>query len=552
MPAIQQIKTSSQSSSNTQSNAVRLSVHQLGAQLDMGAWLFRHLECNLSSGVWGLVGRNGCGKSKLIHLLSGEEDPSEGHITRVGELGCFSQLPSKLLSSELTVTQYLGLDEKIVALRAIENGSVDERDFATLEEDWEVEVKLLNLLKKLRLPEKLDTPCSLLSGGQLALLQLHKLFESDASILLLDEPTNHLDSVGRAWLADKLQHFEGCAVIVSHDRYLLEQCQGIYHLSSNGLDYFDGGYSLYHATRSAQLETLERKVERLGKEAKAIEKQAQLNLEKAQRREAQGVKLRKSGSQPKILLDGKAQKAQLARSAQQLNQNNQLDRVNKDLDVAKKQQEQLKSQKLYLNTNHSSKRSTLVSVEECVLDFVDVPIANFKVAQGERWHIDGDNGTGKSLLLKALHGNHNHFKGSITLRHPTVYLDQHFGLLPESSTLLDALMDFCVGLTNSEAWLLLASIGFRRDAVHKRVSVLSGGEKMKLAMLMVSHRMDAPLLLLDEPDNHLDIDSKQILASALNQYQGAFMVVSHDKVFIDELGIANTINMQKSSELCLT
>lgn len=542
MPAIQQF------SSKNHTNAALVSAHQLGFQLDMGDWLFRGLAVNLSSGIWGLVGRNGSGKSKFINLLSGGGEPSEGHATTQGKVGCFSQLPSDLLASDLSIAQFLGLECKLEALREIEQGSVNERHFTALQDDWEVETRLMSLLKQLRLPQDANARCEQLSGGQLAVLQLYRLFEGDYSVLMLDEPTNHLDAAGRAWLVDKLKQFQGCSLLVSHDRTLLEMCDGIYHLSSNGLDYYDGGFSRYYAARCAQTEAIGRKVERLGKEVKAIEKQAQANLEKAQRREAQGMKLRKSGSQPKILMDGKAQKAQLARSAQQINQNNQLQRVNKDLDNAKEQQEQLKGQKLYLNSSQSSKRSTLLSVDDCKLHFVDSPACGFKVVQGERWHIDGENGSGKSLLLKAIHGQHSHFDGEITARHSTVYLDQHFGLLPDDSTLLDALMDFCIGLTNGEAWLLLASIGFRRDAVLKKVSVLSGGEKMKLAMLMVSHRSDSPLLLLDEPDNHLDIDSKQLLAEALKQYQGAFMVVSHDRLFIDELSIDHRIAMIPRSD----
>ena len=117
-------------------------------------------------------------------------------------------------------------------------------------------------------------------------------------------------------------------------------------------------------------------------------------------------------------------------------------------------------------------------------------------------------------------------------------MDQHFGLLDTNDTIFDSLMTHSFELTESDARTLLAGIGFSRDSVYRKVAHLSGGEKMKLAMLIVSHKQGSPLLLLDEPDNHLDIDSKQILASALREYRGAFILVSHDVDFVEEVGFS--------------
>ena len=167
-----------------------------------------------------------------------------------------------------------------------------------------------------------------------------------------------------------------------------------------------------------------------------------------------------------------------------------------------------------------------------------------KFGEGNRYGLIGANGCGKSTLLHVIAGRQNLVGGEMRVNASVFYLDQHFGLLDESRSMLDNMMLFCAGLQESDARTLLAGIGFRRERVFRLVEQLSGGEKMKLAMLVVGHQAESPLLLLDEPDNHLDLDSKRLLASTLQAYQGAFVLVSHDDEFVAECGVSEEYQLE--------
>ncbi len=169
---------------------------------------------------------------------------------------------------------------------------------------------------------------------------------------------------------------------------------------------------------------------------------------------------------------------------------------------------------------------------------------NLQLSAKGRLRLCGRNGCGKSTLLHVIAGKQNLIGGEIRVNTSVFYLDQHFGLLDESRSMLDNMMLFCVGLQESDARTLLAGIGFRRDSVFRFVEQLSGGEKMKLAMLVVGHQAESPLLLLDEPDNHLDLDSKRLLACTLQAYQGAFVLVSHDDEFVAECGVSEEYQLE--------
>ncbi|MEZ8739038.1 ATP-binding cassette domain-containing protein [Photobacterium swingsii] len=520
-----------------------LFTHKLSFQFDTGEWLFRNINFSLTDRLTGMVGRNGVGKSVFLSLLLGETSPTLGKVTCQAKIAHYSQLPSDLLASKQQIADYLGIKEKLIALRAIEQGSCEQRDFDLIGEDWGIEAQTLSVLKALRIDARLDDYCHALSGGQLALLQLHLLFQSDADILLLDEPSNHLDSQGRAWLIEQLDQFDGQVLLISHDRDLLRHVDAIYQLTGLGLGYFKGNYDVFLAQSSAKSEALDKKISYLSAEQKRLERQAQASKEKAQQREAHGNKLRNTGSQPKILLDAMKDKAGQSRSAAVTNQQNQQERNLDKLQALKKQREQLKPQTLYLQQSSVVKKRSLLNIEKCRLKYGRGNPLSFTLSHAERCYLQGDNGCGKSTLLKAIQGVHSDYTGSVKLNVDTVYLDQHFGLLEHENTLLESLLKHCDGLTESDARILLAGIGFRRDAVYRKLECLSGGEKMKLAMLIVSHAAHSPLLLLDEPDNHLDIESKQILSAALNDYKGAFILVSHDGDFVAEVGINKTIAM---------
>ncbi|PSV47483.1 ATP-binding cassette domain-containing protein [Photobacterium indicum] len=517
-----------------------LITHQLSFQFDTGEWLFQNLNFTLPNGITGLVGRNGVGKSVFLSLLLGKLSPTQGSVTCQGQVAYYSQLPSKLLDGNTRISDYLGVTNKLLALRSIELGGCKQEHFDVIGDDWDIEIRLQQVLKTLRIESELNTYCHTLSGGQLALLQLYKLFESNAEILLLDEPSNHLDSAGKRWLINRLQQFEGQILLVSHDRSLLKHVDAIYQLTGLGLTFFSGNYDVYQEQVTTQSAALDRKIVQLKAEQKKIERQTQANKEKAQQREAQGNRLRKSGSQPKILMDAMKDKAGRSQSAQVTNQQNQVDRNQDKLHSLGVHKEALKPQALYLQQAAQVKKRKLLDVQNCRLHYGTGRLFSFSLSQTDRCYLDGANGCGKSTLLKAIQQQHSSYFGVIKRYTSTVYLDQNFGLLKCDDSMLDSLMHHCRGLIESDARILLAGIGFRRDSVYRKVADLSGGEKMKLSMLMVSHVDDAPLLLLDEPDNHLDIDSKQMLATALKAFKGGFILVSHDKDFVRDVGV----NMQ--------
>ena len=512
-----------------------LIAHQLAFQLDTGEPLFQSLNFSLNEPLTGLVGRNGVGKSVLLSLLLGHLSPTQGAVSRQGKLGHYSQQPSELLEGTLSVADFLGLSDKLAALKAIEQGSCSSHYFDIIADDWEVGSRTQNLLSELGLPDSPEALCRDLSGGQLALLQLYKLFNAEVDILLLDEPSNHLDAKGRQWLIRQLKQFSGKVLLVSHDRELLRYVDGIYHLTSLGMQYYQGNYDDFYSQHSLKENALDRQITQLKTEQKKIERQQQASREKAQQRKAQGVRLRKSGSQPKILLDAMKNKAEQSQSAAAINQQNQLRRNQQQLTALQQQQEAIKPRRLHLAEFGQAKKASVLRIEGYALSYGCTEPVHLLLAQSERCYLSGPNGCGKSTLLKAIHHFAPKTSQTLSVNTHTAYLDQHFSLLSVDSTMLECLMDYCDGLSESDARTMLAGIGFRRDSVYRRVVHLSGGEKMKLAILMVSHLPEQPLLLLDEPDNHLDIDAKQQLAEALNQYRGAFILVSHDRDFAEAI-----------------
>lgn len=518
-----------------------LQAFNVSHQFDNGETLFQSISCSMTKRRVGLVGRNGIGKSLLASILAGETQPASGVVTSPSSFMMYRQQPSDLLSGQQSIAQFLGTDSVLHALKQIEQGDVSEHWFELVGEQWDIELKLKQQLAAMGLPQDPDFSCARLSGGQLARLQLWQLFE-ETELLILDEPSNHLDTEAKQWLIESMTHFGGAILLISHDRELLRAMEEIWELSGLGLQVFGGNYDVYAEQKRTELQAVERQLAQVDKQKKRLAEQAQKNREKADQRAAQGNKLRKDGSQPKILLDGKKDSA--TASASNRNKNEQLRQVHLQAKerALQSRHEQLKAQKLYLADNPNRSKKVL-SIQEGILPFGDSTPITLQIFANDKVHLKGKNGCGKSTLLKTLLGELSLLSGELQVNTPLYYLDQHFGAVNPNLSLLENVMETCQEMTESEARTLLAGIGFRRDAVFRLGCVLSGGEKMKLAMLIVSHQHSQPLLLLDEPDNHLDLESKIMLSQALNTYKGGFVLISHDQDFASESGVLRQIEL---------
>lgn len=506
-------------------------ITNLSKQFANGDWLYKDLNFSFQSGVIGLVGKNGVGKSTLLKSIVEDDNKA---ISRVGLLYYFSQIDS---IDDTSIAHFLGIADKLSALSRIESGVCDVNDFELLCDDWEVKARAEHQLKSLGIDCDVWQSCQSLSGGQMAKLKLHIGFNSDAEILLLDEPSNHLDGNAKTWLIDQLRCFSGLVIVATHDEDLLEHVDSICQLNNEGLTCYQGNYSTYRRQYEQELAARVCRLNDATKQRERLKEIAQQTQQRNARSARHGKQLVRSGSQSKMLMDAKADKASKANKAVVHAQHQRMQRLELSIDEISASIPVDKAQALYLNQNQSAKSKLLVQIDNWRCQYNEgVPLTGVIYGQN-RCRLLGENGVGKSSLLKDILTAKVTEVTNIKVNCEVTYLDQYFSWLPPQETVINAFMLLSCGVSIAEARTMLAGLNFKKDAVYLRVEQLSGGEKMKLALLCASYRKSNVLLLLDEPDNHLDIDSKAILAKTLKHYRGAFILVSHNEHFIKQVGI---------------
>lgn len=379
------------------------------------------------------------------------------------------------------------------------------------------------------------------SGGERQQQELKRAFESGADILLLDEPTNNLDADARSNFFVSLQKWPGGAIIITHDRQLLNQIDTIIEMSKGRLRTYGGNYDFYRMSKESERQKLESEYTNAEKRIGRLNKTKQIAQATMYSHLQKQSKEKSKGGQPKIVLNAVAGKsAETAGKA--------VRKIDKKLDEQFDKRQEITTNlrddhiKIPLPAKPFPKKD-LIMIDGLSFGYDQTIFENFSFHMRgcERIRIAGGNGCGKTTLLKLIMGRIQPDRGHVKLGGRAAYLDQDLSLLDKNKSIVDNIIDF-TNLNINQAHAIAANFGFRAAAAHKRVAVLSGGELLKATLATVLGSDQQPdLLILDEPTNNLDIKSIDILEEALNQYRGAILLISHDDSFIKSLEIHRTL-----------
>jgi ATP-binding cassette subfamily F protein 3 len=473
-----------------------------------------------------IVGPNGAGKSTLLKIIMGRLPADDGTVTisKDKTLGYLAQHQN--LSSDGTIyDELLSVKKDIIALeekireteQQMKNATGEQLDTLLdqytkinhqfeLENGYAYQSEIVGVLKGLGFTEDdFSLPVNTLSGGQKTRVALGKLLLSRPDIILLDEPTNHLDMESIRWLENYLLGYNGSVIIVAHDRYFLDRIvTKIIEIENTHVTVFSGNYTAYadkkKILRNMQLKEYLNQQREIKHQQEVITKLKQFNREKS---------IKRAESREKML--------------------NKLEVVDKPAEINDKMNIELNPSVIsgndVLSVSHLSK-----AFDDNTL-FTDI---SFDIKRGERVALIGNNGTGKTTILKIINDILPADSGEIKLGSKVTigYYDQEHHVLDPDKTLFEELQDAYPDLNNTQIRNTLAAFLFTNDDVFKYIRDLSGGERgrVSLAKLMLSN---ANFLILDEPTNHLDMVSKEILENALNSYTGTVLYVSHDRYFIN-------------------
>ncbi|MED3067461.1 ABC-F type ribosomal protection protein [Bacillus thuringiensis] len=498
-----------------------------------GNIIFENISLEIKNGERvGLVGRNGSGKTTIFGLLTGMESLDAGaiHMKKGTRIGHVAQIPK--FDEAMTVYDVLSSAFKVEKelekeMHALEKNMAEEQEQSSLQKlmerygviqekfaflgGYEIEANIMKVANGLQVTNLFSRVFTELSGGEQTKVSLAYMLLQKPDLLLLDEPTNHLDLFAVEWLEQFLKEYTGTVMVISHDRYFLDE------VVTKIFDLEDGEIHVYHTNYS---QFVEEKEERLLQEFQAYQEQ-----QKKIKKMKEAIKrLREWANQANPPNEGLHKRAR--------NMERALERIEK----LKRPILERKQMGLQFEGQERSGKDVVV-MKEVSKGFAGRPLfeqANLHVRFQERAAIVGRNGTGKTTLLKLLLKEMEPEAGAIRVGSSVKigYLSQHT-YENMKSNVLEAFREN-VAVTEGEARHILAKFLFYGPAVFKKVTQLSGGEKMRLRLAQLMYQ-DINFLILDEPTNHLDIESREVLEEALEQYNGTILAVSHDRYFLNKL-----------------
>ncbi|SMD34675.1 ATPase components of ABC transporters with duplicated ATPase domains [Reichenbachiella faecimaris] len=513
--------------------------------------LFENVHLSVSNhNKIALIGHNGVGKSTLLKIVAKELLPSNGQLKIDVEPYYVPQIFDQY--NHLTIAKVLQIEDKLRAMQEILIGHVTEENYALLGNDWTIEDRCqaaLNYweLSDVDLAQKMES----LSGGQKTRVFLAGISIHAPKLALLDEPSNHLDLSGRQQLYSFIQSTSTALLVVSHDRKLLNLLNTVCELSKQGLIVYGGNYDFYVKQKQIENNALNQDIhskENALRKAKEREREA---LERKQRLDARGKKKQSKSGMPKVMMNKMKNDSENSSSKLKGIHTEKISIISQELQELRSELPDLDKMKFGFD-NSGLHRGKILFTASGVNFSYDVQqlwpeSLNFQIKSGERIALKGLNGSGKTTLIKLILGSLKPKTGTINrVENQSVYIDQDYSLINNELKVYEQAEQFNISaLQEHEIKTRLNRFLFTKEDWDKPCDILSGGERMRLMLCCLTISRQSPdMVVLDEPTNNLDIQNIEILTSAINEYQGTLIVVSHDDSFLEQTNIERTIELK--------
>lgn len=538
-----------------------------------GTSVFDGFQLAVGPGRTGLIGLNGSGKSTLLKLIAGELTPAGGTIQVSGAIGYLPQ--TVVFDTGVRVDEALGVAAARTALHAIEAGDPSEEHFTAVGDDWDVEERARAALDQLGLGHiGLDRTIGEMSGGECVLLRLAALLLARPGVLLLDEPTNNLDLHARRRLYAAVASWSGVLVVVSHDRELLERVDQIAELREGEVRWYGGTYAAYEETLAREQEAAERMVRVAEADVQRQKRELADTRVALAKRARYGQKMNDNKREPRIVMGLRKRAAEESAGRQRVLHTEKLAEAKERLDEAVEAVRDDDEVRIDLPHTRVHPGQSVLSLRDVRLrygggaragaDAADEAEPGTGTGNGaepgtgtgtgtgaepgtgvmleihgpERIALVGRNGAGKTTLLRTLAGDLEALSGEALTHVPLRFLPQRLDVLDDTLTIVENVARFAPAATNNTIRARLARFLFRGARAEQRAGTLSGGERFRASLAALLLAEPAPMLLmLDEPTNNLDMASVRRLTAALESYEGALIVASHDVPFLESIGI---------------